>query len=115
MPTPREIGQAFSGHRFSETYDHLAPDIRWVLIGADPILGRENVIAACEATLAELSDTSTEFLRFLAIADTAAVAVDTVSRYLAADGSTSTVASCDLYEFTDEIVTTITSYTVELT
>jgi hypothetical protein len=29
----QQIAEAFSGHRFAETYDHLAVDVRWVLPG----------------------------------------------------------------------------------
>lgn len=114
MTAPRDIAEAFSSHRFSEAYEHLAPDIRWVLVGADPLEGRDNVIAACEATRADLDDTATEVRRFLVIADASAVAVNTVTRYVAPDGTASSVASCDLYEFDHGLVVTITSYTIEV-
>ena len=81
MTTPQQIAEAFSGHQFSDAYDHLAADIEWVLIGDATIQGRDQVIQACEQTAAELTETTTEFLRFLTIAGTGAVAVDTVARY----------------------------------
>jgi hypothetical protein len=105
MTTPTQIAEAFSGHRFKETYGHLAPDVRWILVGGETI----------EQTLAELADTTTDFLRFVTIADQEAVAVDAIGRYRSAGGETSTVASCDIYEFQPGVVATITSYTVELT
>jgi hypothetical protein len=37
-----------------------------------------------------------------------------VARYVDADGTTSVVSSCDIYEFSDGQVTAITSYAVEL-
>jgi hypothetical protein len=114
MTTPQQIAEAFSGHRFSEAYDHLATDVRWVLIGGETLQGRDSVIEACEQTAAELAHSKNEFLRFLTIAGADAVAVDAVGRYVAADGTTSVVASCDIYEFTDGVVTAITSYTTEL-
>jgi hypothetical protein len=80
MTTPQQIAEAFSGHQFSDAYDHLAADIQWVLIGGATIQGRDQVIQTCEQTAAELTDTTTEFLRFLTIAGTGAVAVDTVAR-----------------------------------
>jgi hypothetical protein len=91
MTTPQQIAEAFSGHQFSDAYDHLAADIQWVLIGGATIQGRDQVIQTCEQTAAELTDTTTEFLRFLTIAGTGAVAVDTVARYEEADGTTSVV------------------------
>jgi hypothetical protein len=68
----------------------------------------------CEQTAAELTETTTEFLRFLTIAGTGAVAVDTVARYEAANGTTSVVSSCDIYEFDKGVVAAITSYSAEL-
>ena len=114
MTSSQQIAEAFSGHRFSDTYDHLAADIRWVLIGGETIQGRDQVIQTCEQTAAELTETTTEFLRFLAIAGTGAVAVDAVARYVGADGTTSVVSSCDIYEFDEGVVAVITSYSAEL-
>ncbi|NEK59920.1 nuclear transport factor 2 family protein [Geodermatophilus sabuli] len=114
MTAPREIAEAFSGHRFRDAYPALADDVRWISVGEGEISGRQAVVDACEATLAELSTATTDFLRFVVIADGDAVAVDAVGRYVAADGSTSVVSSCDLYAFRDGAIATITSYAVEL-
>jgi ketosteroid isomerase-like protein len=114
MSTPREIAEAFSGHRFADAYPALAPDVRWVSVGAGELTGRQAVVDACEATLAALSGGTTESLRFLVIAAGDAVAVDTVTRYTDASGSTGAVSSCDVYEFRDGLLTMITSYTVEV-
>jgi ketosteroid isomerase-like protein/heme-degrading monooxygenase HmoA len=110
----RDLAAAFSGHRFREVYPALSPDVRWTSVGSGTITGRQAVVDACEATLAELAAGTAEFERFLVIGDGTAVAVDAVGRYADGDGSTSVVSSCDLYEFTDGAVTSITSYAVEL-
>jgi len=114
MTTLRETAEAFSGHRFRDVYDALAPDVRWIPVGADVLVGRQAVVDACEATLAALATVTTEFSRFVVIADAEVAAVDVIGRYVDADGSTSTVSSCDVYEFRDGMIATITSYTVEL-
>ena len=114
MTSSQQIAEAFSGHRFSDAYDHLAADIQWVLIGGETIQGRDQVIQTCEQTAAELTETTTEFLRFLSIAGTGAVAVDAVARYVGADETTSVISSCDIYEFNKGVVAAITSYTAEL-
>ena len=110
----RAIATAFSGHRFRETYDHLAPNIVWVAAGGSTTEGRDSVISTCEETLAGLANTTTEFTRFLTVADDDVAAVDVIGRYTDLGGGTSTVASCDIYEFRDNLVERITSYTVDI-
>jgi ketosteroid isomerase-like protein len=114
MPTPRETAEAFSGHRFPDAYGALAPDVRWTSVGQGTVTGRQAVVDACEATLAELATTTVEFVRFVVVADDVAAAVDAVGRYTDADGEVGVVSSCDVYEFTDGVLTTITSYAVDL-
>jgi ketosteroid isomerase-like protein len=114
VSTPREVAEAFSGHRFRDAYAALAPDVRWVAVGAGELVGRQAVVDACEETLAELSAGTAEFLRFVVVAEGERVAVDAVGRYTDADGTTSLVSSCDVYEFTGGSLTTVTSYAVEL-
>ncbi len=112
--TPRRVAEAFSGHRFAEAYPALADDVRWELVGQDVLVGRQAVVDACEATLAELGAGSAEFLRFVVVADGERVAVDTVARYTDADGQVGLVSSCDVYEFRDDRLITVRSYGVEL-
>lgn len=129
MSTPRQIAEAFSGHRFADAYDYLAEDVRWVLVGAGELVGRTAVRDACEQTLTELAGGSTELLRFLTVDGSSAagdgadgdgadgdgaVAVDAVGRYTTPGDVVTVVSSCDLYEFAGGRVVTITSYTVEL-
>jgi ketosteroid isomerase-like protein len=114
MTTPRETAEAFSGHRFRDAYAALSPDIRWTQVGQRVVTGRQTVVDACEATLAELATTTIEFSRFVVVADDNAAAVDVVGQYVDADGTTSVVSSCDVYEFRNGMVTAITSYAVEL-
>jgi SnoaL-like domain len=116
MTTPRETAEAFSGHRFRDAYDALSPDVRWTAVGEGVVTGRQSVVDACESTLAELATTTTVFSRFVVVADAdgKSAAVDVVARYVDPDRTTSVVSSCDVYEFSDGLVTTITSYAVEL-
>ena len=110
----RDVAEAFSGHRFRDTYDHLAADVVWVSAGGGTTRGRDAVVAVCEHTLAELAGSTTDFTRFVSVADADAAAVDVVGRYTSPEGEISVVASCDIYEFRDDLVSQITSYTVEV-
>lgn len=114
MTTITDIAEAFSAHRFTEAFPHLAADARWVLVGEATLEGRDAIITACESTTAELADSTTTFTRFLSVAGEDAVAVDAVGRYVDSTGRTSVVSSCDIYEFDDGTLITITSYAVEL-
>ncbi|MGY1741895.1 MULTISPECIES: nuclear transport factor 2 family protein [unclassified Blastococcus] len=114
MSTPRDIAEACSRHRFRDAYPALAEDVVWTAVGGGPpVRGRQGVADACEATLAALATTTVEPLRVLVVADAAAVAVDTVTRYTDGD-EVSVVSSCDVHEFAGGVVTAITSYAVEL-
>ena len=112
----QQIAEAFSRHRFREVYDRFAPDLRWRVPGQDTLEGKDAVIAACESSLAGLEQLErTEFSRFVSVAGPSTAAVDAIGHYIAADGARSVVSSADIYEFdADGMVTTITSYAVEL-
>ncbi len=108
------IAEAFSRHRFAETYRHLAVDVRWELIGGSTLTGRDAVIEASEESNRHLAHTTTEFGKFKTVVGSDSVAVDSLAEYVDPDGDRSVVASCDLYDFVDGAVTAITSYTVEV-
>lgn len=110
----RTVAEAFSGHRFRETYPHLSPNITWVARGESPTVGRDAVIAACDDSADELAQLSTEFLVFRTVAEADTVAVESVGRYVESDGATSYVASCDLYDFVDGELARIVSYASEI-
>ena len=114
MTNTAAIAEAFSRHRFAETFPHLADDVRWVAVGQATMQGRTAVVDACEAATAEMADLTVEFTRFVSIAGPDAAAVDVVARYVDPDGEVSVVSSCDIYEFRDGELVTITSYAVDL-
>lgn len=111
---PAEIAEAFSRHDFAATFEHLAHDIEWNNVGSDHHRGREAVVAACIASADALATARTSFTRFRTSTAGSTVVIDSQATYLDDDG-TSTVASCDIYDFADDDqLTTITSYAVEL-
>lgn len=112
--TIEEVAEAFSSHRFAEAYPVLASHVRWNLVGGSPLDGRDAVIEACEASAGFLSQMTTEFRRFKVVVGSDAVAIDSLAEYVDADGKTSVVSSCDIYEFENGVLSAITSYTVEV-
>jgi len=113
MSQHRTVAEAFSGHRFNETYPYLAEDVVWVARGGSTTVGRDAVIATCEAASVELATMSIDFSTFRTVDGGDTVAVETVGRYVDPDG-TSYVASCDLYTFVDGRLARIVSYAVDL-
>lgn len=111
--TTVEIARAFSGHRFDEAFPYLADDVRWIVPGQMVLVGRQAVIDACRSTVADLADTETTFTRFVSVASGDVAVVDAVGRYRDDSGVTG-VSSCDVYEFSDDRIVTITSYAVEV-
>jgi ketosteroid isomerase-like protein len=114
MSQHRTVAEAFSGHRFTATYPHLAEDVIWVARGESTTVGREAVVAACETAAAELAAMTTNFSTFRTVDGGDTIAVETVGRYVDKDGAVSNVASCDLYTFDDGRLTEIVSYAVEV-
>lgn len=108
-----DVARAFSGHRFTETFAQLAPDVQWILVGAGRIEGAEAVMQACRDSAAEATGVSTTWLRFISTGIGDVVAVDAIGRYEGGD-DLSVVSSCDIYEFTGGKITTITSYAVDV-
>jgi hypothetical protein len=107
------VGRAFSQHRFDEALPFLAKDVHWTVVGYMVLEGADAVRQTCGETLESLQDTTTTYDRCVTAAQNGIVAVDTVARYAGPNGLTA-VASCDIYEFTGEVITAITSYAVEV-
>ena len=110
-----EIARAFSSHRFEAALSNFADDVIWTLVGAsDPVVGRDAVRTVCASTAKDLANATTEFQRFRTVVGEDSVAVDSLARYTDPSGKMSVVASCDIYDFAEGLVTEIVSYTVEV-
>lgn len=108
------VARAFCSHHFADAYPHLADGVRWVMVGGATVVGKQEVMTACERTLEELASVTTRFRKLRVIDADGCVVVDSIGEYGESGGALSVVASCDILDFTDGLVTDITSYTVEL-
>lgn len=108
-----EIARAFSQHRFAEALPHLAPDVRWTIVGYSVLEGADAVARTCRDTAGSLDDTTASWDRCLTVVQDDTVVVELVGRYTLPDGVT-TVATCYIYQFTDGRISSITSYAVEV-
>jgi hypothetical protein len=108
-PTITEIAESFSRHRFGDTYPSLREDIEWTQIG-----GKGDVVKACEESARYLANVETTFNTFKVVTGDDCVVIDSRAVYTDSEDGSSTVASCDIYDFVDGDLAAITSYTVEL-
>jgi ketosteroid isomerase-like protein len=115
MPSNSDVAEAFSRHRFDETYPHMLDDIEWTLVGGAPLSGKADVIAACEESAEELASARTTFEKFRVVLAAECVVIESQAEYIDAEGESSRVRSCDLYDFIDGKLSGITSYNIELT
>lgn len=107
------IGLAFSTHRFEESLPHLAPNVRWTIVGYMVLEGADAVIRTCTETRESLAETDTDLQRCVVAAQGDIVAVDTLARYTGPNGVTA-VAGCDIFEFAGAQISAITSYAVQV-
>jgi ketosteroid isomerase-like protein len=112
--TMEQVAGAFSSHRFEEALPQIHDDVAWDLVGGEVLAGKPAVVDVCSSLARDLQDVQTTFDQFRMVSGPASVVVDSVARYLSADGSLSRVASCDIYDFMDGRVVRIRSYNVEL-
>jgi hypothetical protein len=110
---PEQIAEAFSRHRFAETYPFLSDGVRWDIVGGPQLAGRDAVIETCTRSADDLTGVTTTFSRFRTVVGAGSVVVDSEASYADAAGCTR-VASCDIYDFAGGQLTAITSYTLEL-
>ena len=110
----RQVAEAFSRHDFAATYPYIADDVRWVNIGGEEFRGKDALVAACTDSAKYLADMTTEFTKFRVVDGGSCVVIDSAAAYTSPVGDRSLIASCDLYDFADGLLTAITSYTVEV-
>jgi len=108
------VATAFSTHDFESALPHIAEDVVWELVGGETIHGRDMVAKLCGVTSDALAGTTVTVRSARSVAGTGAVVVDAVTHYDHPADGVSIVASCDLYDHSDDVITRIRSYTVEL-
>jgi ketosteroid isomerase-like protein len=107
------IARAFSEHEFDTIYPYLADSVVWHVVGDDPLVGKEEVVNACEESAEYLDGVTAKFTRFNVLSGEDFVVIDSEADYEDEDDA-STVASSDIYKFEDGKLIEITSYNVEI-
>lgn len=109
-----QIATAFSNHEFEQTYAYLADDIVWDNVGGAELAGKADVVDACDQATAYFATITMSFNRFRAVVGKGSVVIDSLATYVDEQNDSSSVASCDIYDFEDGQLARITSYTIEV-
>jgi hypothetical protein len=109
-----QIAEAFCSYRFAVTYPYMADEIKWNIVGKDEFVGREAVIARCAAAAKFLETVSPTITKLKINRAKTCVVVEGAAQFQDQEDQTSSVASCDVFEFSDERLVEITSYVIEL-
>lgn len=112
--TNERIAEAFSRHAFAIAYPHIAEDVIWDNVSGPQITGKADLMDTCNQSAAYLAGVTTRFSRFRSVVGEHSVVIDSLADYIDGDGETTTVASCDIYDFADGLLFRIRSYTIEL-
>ena len=109
-----QIAEAFCSWRFTETYPYMADDIKWNVVGQKELMGRAAVIDRCTDSAKFLTTVSATLTKLKVIRAETCVIVEGAAHFLHQDDQISSVASCDVFQFSDERLVEITSYVIEL-
>ncbi len=109
-----QIAEAFCSYRFAETYPYMADDIKWNIVGKEELVGREAVINQCAGATKFLATVSATVTKMKIYRAETCVIVEGAAQFQDQENQTSSVASCDIFQFSDERLVEITSYVIDL-
>jgi hypothetical protein len=109
-----QIAEAFCSYRFGETYPYMTDEIKWNIVGREELIGREAVIDQCNQSANFLKTVSTTFIKLKINRSETFVAVEGIAQFQDQENQTSSVASCDIFQFSDGRLVEITSYVLDL-
>ena len=109
-----QIAEALCSYRFVETYPYMADEIKWSIVGKEELVGREAVIDQCDKAAKFLETVSATSTKLKINRAETFVVVEGAAQFQDQENQTSSVASCNVFQFSDGRLVEITSYNVEL-
>jgi hypothetical protein len=109
-----QIAEAFCSYRFPETYPYMADEIQWNIVGVEELVGRAAVIDRCGQSAKFLETVSATITKLKVRRAGTAVIVEGAAQFRDPENQTSSVASCDVFRFSEERLVEITSYVIWL-
>lgn len=112
--TRTAIAKAFSNGEFELTFQYLADNVQWTVVGENHFNGKKAVMNNCEQVAGYFKSVTTNFKTTNIIADNNLVAVCGTAEFIRDDKKVNFVSACDVYEFNDNNkLQTITSYCIQ--
>lgn len=114
--TTENIAQAFSLGRFTSTYNYLAEDIQWEVVGERFVAGKKEVMENCEKTTQYFNSVDTDFKTLNCIEDNEqrTVVIIGTAEFSKNGQHLSFISACDVYQFNEDgLLHRITSYCIQ--
>lgn len=108
------IARTFCSWKFPDTYQYMANDIRWNVIGRGESVGREAVIGQCAQSLRFLETVTGTVTKLKTSRSGDTVFVEGAALFIDKQNEISYVASCDIFRFSGNRLVEITSYVIDL-
>ena len=109
-----QIAEAFCSHKFAVTYPYMADEIKWNIVGREELIGRAAVIDQCDKSAKFLETVSSTITKLNSIRAGTIVIVEGAAQFQDQENQTSSVASCDVFQFSDGRLVQITSYVIDV-
>src|SRR5215510_7462814 len=109
-----KIAEAFCSYQFAVTYPYIADEIKWNMIGKEELMGRAAVIDQCDKSAKFLETVSATITKLKINRAETFVVVEGAAQFQDQDNQTSSVASCDVFQFSEGRLVEITSYVIEV-
>ena len=108
-----QIAEAFCSYRFAVTYPYMADEIKWNIVGKEELRGRAAVIDRCDKSAKFLETASATITQLKINRAENCVIVEGAAHFQDQENRTSSVASCDVFQFSDKRLVEITSYVID--
>lgn len=112
--TIKELAKAFSNGEFSKTYQNIASDAKWAIIGEQVFENKQAIIQNCDQVSEYFKTITTKFKTDKIIEDGNTIAVIGTAEFIIESKTTSNISACDIYEFNNnDEIQNITSYCIQ--
>lgn len=107
------IATAFSSGKFEITYQHLAENSVWKIVGGSEYIGKPSIMEQCDKVTNYFNSVTTVFSIQHVIEEGNYVAINGYAEFSKNNTRVSFVNACDVYEFDEtNLITQITSYCI---